>query len=380
MHVRSPRDKLYEYERDEMQQAAKRRRISRKNGEKKDPRSSWVSELVKEKQGLVDPKSLPQKRASQLKREGPSNAERRWAQEVFKDVPDKFKTKKQEPKQVERTGEQKAKSELVVKKGGVNMTAVIEGDIDEKKLTEEQALSVDDYLHNLSLRMTEEMERELHPNDMFRFNKTMPKEEKASRTLLRACENGDRAEAEEALQEGADVHCVDATNFYEDARGYYPMHWAADGGHLDLLELLVERGGNASCRTSDMRETPLHLAAANGHASLINRLLELGADVDARSLWRWTPLHCAVRGGSVEAVAALLDAGADCNATGKPWKDPQLSFLKGLPATNPTPCQLALLTGDEDVLRVFHNRGLLPASIPPPPPLTVQLGSDSAEA
>eukprot|EP00961_Rhodomonas_salina_P263781 3565248-Rhodomonas_salina.1 len=118
-----------------MQQAAKRRRISRKNGEKKDPRSSWVSELVKEKQGLVDPKSLPQKRASQLKREGPSNAERRWAQEVFKDVPDKFKTKKQEPKQVERTGEQKAKSELVVKKGGVNMTAVIEGDIDEKKLT-----------------------------------------------------------------------------------------------------------------------------------------------------------------------------------------------------------------------------------------------------
>jgi hypothetical protein len=58
--------------------------------------------------------------------------------------------------------------------------------------------------------------------------------------------------------------------------------------------------------------TPLHLAAAGGHLKVMNELLERGADIDARTKGGcgWTPLHNAAKERNRKAMEFLIDNGA----------------------------------------------------------------------
>src|SRR2546423_5776647 len=60
--------------------------------------------------------------------------------------------------------------------------------------------------------------------------------------------------------------------------------------------------------------TPLHLAADGGHIEVVEALLKAGANPDAWDRWSWTPLHRAAEGGHVRVVEALLKAGANPDA------------------------------------------------------------------
>ena len=75
--------------------------------------------------------------------------------------------------------------------------------------------------------------------------------------------------------------------------------------------------------------SPLHCAAEEGHVEIVNLLLEKGVDVDigangvlitddgASARVRCsggTPLHCAAKRGQVEVAKILLARGADCAA------------------------------------------------------------------
>ena len=51
---------------------------------------------------------------------------------------------------------------------------------------------------------------------------------------------------------------------FRDDHQFSPLHWAAKGGHLKILEMLISRG--ARVHTTNMGDdTPLHLACAHGH-------------------------------------------------------------------------------------------------------------------
>jgi ankyrin repeat protein len=58
----------------------------------------------------------------------------------------------------------------------------------------------------------------------------------------------------------------------------------------------------------------LHWAASGGHCELIALLLRAGADVNAPSASGWTALMRACNAGELEAARMLLDAGADPTA------------------------------------------------------------------
>lgn len=75
------------------------------------------------------------------------------------------------------------------------------------------------------------------------------------------------------LAHGAEVHAqVDRDN----VKGYTPLHLAAQGGHLEVVRALLERGANLEAR-NEHRDTPLILAARGGHMEVVRFLLERGA-------------------------------------------------------------------------------------------------------
>lgn len=93
------------------------------------------------------------------------------------------------------------------------------------------------------------------------------------------------------------------------AKDESPLMLAALRGYLDVCITLLRRDADAN----KPGWTPLHYAATGGHVDVIQLLLENHAYVDASSPNGSTPLMMAAMYGNVESVQALLDAGADPN-------------------------------------------------------------------
>ena len=96
---------------------------------------------------------------------------------------------------------------------------------------------------------------------------------------------------------------VDVRNAQDES----PLMLAALRGQLDLVKKLVERDADVN-KTG---WTPLHYAATGGHVPVIEFLLEHSAYIDAESPNGTTPLMMAAMYGSPEAVKHLIQAGAD---------------------------------------------------------------------
>ena len=82
---------------------------------------------------------------------------------------------------------------------------------------------------------------------------------------------------------------------------------AALKGHLRLAEQLIARGADIN-KTG---WTPLHYAATGGHVEVIRLLLEHHAYIDAESPNGTTPLMMAAYYGGPKATKLLLEEGAD---------------------------------------------------------------------
>ncbi len=86
-----------------------------------------------------------------------------------------------------------------------------------------------------------------------------------------------------------------------------PLMMAALKGHLALAKRIIERGGDVN-KTG---WTPLHYAATGGHVEMIKLLLEEHAYIDAESPNGSTPLMMAAMYGTPEAAKLLMEEGAD---------------------------------------------------------------------
>ncbi|KAG7401045.1 Retinoic acid induced 14 [Phytophthora boehmeriae] len=132
-----------------------------------------------------------------------------------------------------------------------------------------------------------------------------------------------------------------------DGSGWSSLHYAADYGQLEVLNLLVEMTAlppgvdTADISLTNRRTleinardahgwTPLICAAANGYVEVLQRLLELGADISLPSVEKRSALHWAATRGMTTAMSALLAAGADVNQVDRSgWTPLQCAMLHG---------------------------------------------------
>ncbi|KAA0203938.1 hypothetical protein HAZT_HAZT009291 [Hyalella azteca] len=83
--------------------------------------------------------------------------------------------------------------------------------------------------------------------------------------------------------------------------GMTGLHWAADRGHRDVAELLLDRGADVNAQ-DEGGQTPLHYAASCGYEALVCLLLSRGADSTIRDVDQLTPRQVA----DDAAVASLF--------------------------------------------------------------------------
>jgi ankyrin repeat protein len=93
-----------------------------------------------------------------------------------------------------------------------------------------------------------------------------------------------------------------------------PIHKAAQESAAKL-QALLDREPSLRDQPGWFSRHPIHVAAEGGHFDCVDLLLQRGASPNARDgLHQWTPLHNAVSADSFECVESLLQAGADPNA------------------------------------------------------------------
>lgn len=148
--------------------------------------------------------------------------------------------------------------------------------------------------------------------------------------LILAAEQGELAEVERALAEGAPV---DAPDDRDEQLGRTALMLAAARGHLPCVDELLGAGADVNRSDDHGEENPvkpgafwmrddsrgrnaLMLAAEAGHTEAVQRLLGAGAETGHADRTKENALVLAASGGHVECVRALLDAGADPNQRG----------------------------------------------------------------
>jgi ankyrin repeat protein len=92
-----------------------------------------------------------------------------------------------------------------------------------------------------------------------------------------------------------------------------PLVSAAESGKLEVVQSLINGGGNINEIDSDSvwEKTPLIAAASHGHSEVVDFLLTKGADTKIVDAAGASALRKAVQGGHVTVVELLLNAKAD---------------------------------------------------------------------
>ncbi|KAK3728572.1 hypothetical protein QZH41_011655 [Actinostola sp. cb2023] len=97
----------------------------------------------------------------------------------------------------------------------------------------------------------------------------------------------------------------------QDSTGATTLHYAAQGGFLKSVLLLLKNGADTSLKNHKL-ETPLHLAASHGWIPIVKKLMEGRQTrlMNVGNLSDHTPLHLAASNGQEKVVKFLLDRGA----------------------------------------------------------------------
>lgn len=143
----------------------------------------------------------------------------------------------------------------------------------------------------------------------------------SARPLTTAAGAGHGAAVRQLIQRGAPVAAGRQEALVE----------AANGGHLDVVNALLEAGADSNQFPPD-NWSALTAAVANNHQEVASRLIAAGADPDGGQ-GGLGPLDQAIMNGNLELVQLLLDSGADVNRRGSGGKTPLMDAVSFHPTS-----------------------------------------------
>lgn len=122
---------------------------------------------------------------------------------------------------------------------------------------------------------------------------------------------------------------------YSETTSLTPLHFAAEGGHLEIVKYLVAHGANMSAE--DWGVTPLHMAAGSGHVDCVRYFLDGRVDPNRPDNVDWSPMHAAAMEGHLTIIRVLLERGAHIS---------------------PVPIHTAAIHGHSDCVEFFVANGV----------------------
>ena len=90
------------------------------------------------------------------------------------------------------------------------------------------------------------------------------------------------------------------------------LHLAANEGHKQIVEILINFGANIEAQTR-MNRRALHIACLRGNLDVVKILINAGAEKDPQDKDSYTPLHFASENGYNEIIKDLLAKEANPN-------------------------------------------------------------------
>ena len=96
-------------------------------------------------------------------------------------------------------------------------------------------------------------------------------------------------------------------NYYTDSNGRSPLHYAAAGGSLAVIDYLIKELGSDPSTPKNDGALPLHIACLNGHLNATKYfIIEQNCDPNCGSRHGWTLLHYASHGGHMNIIQYLI--------------------------------------------------------------------------
>jgi len=133
---------------------------------------------------------------------------------------------------------------------------------------------------------------------------TITVEPDSSQTLVMSAYQGERNTVEKLIAGGADVNRQNRVS---------PLMAASDGGHLEIVELLLARGARLNDRADFNGKTALHFAVEKGYLDIAGALLHAGANKEITDVDGFTPLWGAAYRNQTQSIEFLLKNGANIN-------------------------------------------------------------------
>ena len=126
------------------------------------------------------------------------------------------------------------------------------------------------------------------------------------RGIWRAADQGNIEAVKKHLDAGVDIHVLDKKY------GFAPLHYAADGGYKEIVELLLAKGADVNQRDK-IGKTPTYWAMRYGRKEVTAILRKHGGKTGIE-LAQKTNIWNAVAANNIQFIKELLISGEDVNA------------------------------------------------------------------